>query len=123
VLTRLHHVQITIPKGAENQARAFYCGLVGLREIEKPKSLQDRGGFWLELGDVQIHIGTEDSIDRKVTKAHVAYQVDDVSAWRKKLSGAGFEIGTSVPIPGYHRFEFRDPFGNRVEFIQPITSY
>jgi hypothetical protein len=24
-----------------------------------------------------------------------------------------------VPIPGYDRFEFRDPFGNRVEFIRP----
>jgi hypothetical protein len=25
-----------------------------------------------------------------------------------------------VPIPGYERFEFRDPFGNRVEFIQAV---
>jgi len=123
MLTRLHHIQITIPKGAEDQARAFYCNLIGLRDIEKPEALQSRGGFWLELGDVQIHVGTEDGLDRNSTKAHIAYQVDDVSAWHEKLTNAGFKIGDSVPIPGYDRFEFRDPFGNRVEFIQPITEY
>lgn len=119
-ISRLHHAQITIPKGAEDQARAFYCGLLGLREIEKPDSLKHMGGFWVELGDVQIHVGTE-GFDRNMTKVHLAYQVDDVSAWREKLTEAGFKIGFSIPIPGYDRFEFRDPFGNRVEFIQPIT--
>jgi hypothetical protein len=24
----------------------------------------------------------------------------------------------SIPLPGHDRFEFRDPFGNGVEFIQ-----
>ncbi len=120
MLIRLHHVQITIPKGTEAQARAFYCDLLGLQEIEKPDSLKSRGGFWLELGEVQIHVGTEDGFDRLTTKAHLAYQVDDVPAWRAKLTQAGFQIGTSVPIPGYERFEFRDPFGNRVELIQPL---
>lgn len=119
-ISRLQHAQITIPKGTEARARAFYCGLLGLREIEKPASLEGRGGFWLELGDVQIHVGTEDGFDRLTTKAHLAYQVDDLPAWRGKLTEAGFQIGTSVPIPGYDRFEFRDPFGNRVEFIQQI---
>jgi hypothetical protein len=28
------------------------------------------------------------------------------------------EVIDSVPLPGHDRFEFRDPFGNRVEFIQ-----
>jgi hypothetical protein len=36
------------------------------------------------------------------------------------LLAAGAQILESVPIPGYRRFEFRDPFGNRVEFIQPV---
>lgn len=123
MLTHLHHAQITIPKGAEAQARAFYCDLLGLPEIEKPDSLKGRGGFWLQLGDMQIHVGTEDGVDRTATKAHLAYQVDDAPVWRAKLTAAGFQIGTSVPIPGYDRFEFRDPFGNRVEFIQPMMEY
>jgi catechol 2,3-dioxygenase-like lactoylglutathione lyase family enzyme len=118
-IVRLHHAQITIPSGAEDEARAFYCGLLGLREIAKPLSLQGRGGFWVEVGDAQVHIGTEDGADRYTTRAHLAYQVDDVAAWRERLESAGVAIGDSVPIPGYERFEFRDPFGNRVEFIQP----
>lgn len=119
-LRRLHHAQITIPQGAEETARAFYCRILGLREIEKPDSLKPRGGFWVELGDLQIHLGTENDVDRRKTKAHLAYEVDDLEGWLKRLQEQGVEIGDSVPIPGYKRFEFRDPFGNRVEFIQPV---
>jgi catechol 2,3-dioxygenase-like lactoylglutathione lyase family enzyme len=118
---RLHHAQITVPKGQESAARAFYCGVLGLSEIEKPTSLQARGGLWLALGDIQLHIGTEDDIDRPATKAHLAYEVDDLPAWRERLQAAGATILESIPIPGYERFEFRDPFGNRVEFIRPIA--
>ena len=28
----------------------------------------------------------------------------------------------SVPIEGFERFEFRDPFGNRCEIIEPLTT-
>lgn len=122
MLLRVHHVQITIPKDAEDAARAFYCGVLGLPEIEKPDSLRGRGGFWVLLGDTQIHIGTEDSVDRTLTKAHIAYQVENVAAWQQKLAAQGIQIAESVPIPGYERFEFRDPFGNRVEFIQPAPT-
>lgn len=43
-----------------------------------------------------------------------------VSYWRGKLEGNGIEILDSVPIPNFERFEFRDPFGNRVEIIKEI---
>lgn len=122
MITAVHHVQMTIPKGAEDTARAFYCDLLGLQEVEKPESLNGRGGLWLQLGALQVHIGTEDGVDRAATKAHVAYQVDDVAAWQARLAEHGIQILGSVPIPGYSRFEFRDPFGNRVEFIQPLSD-
>lgn len=115
-----HHAQITIPKGTEEAARAFYCGLLGLEEIEKPDSLQGRGGFWVNVGGQQLHVGTEDGVDRKATKAHLAYQVTDVDAWQAKMIQSGIEIGDSIPIPGFKRFECRDPFGNRMEFIQAL---
>jgi catechol 2,3-dioxygenase-like lactoylglutathione lyase family enzyme len=120
-ILRLHHAQITIPKGAEEQARKFYCGLLGLQEIEKPESLQGRGGFWLQVGDRQVHLGTEDGVERKATKAHLAYEVDNVGEWREVLQEHDITILDSVPIPGYERFEFRDPFGNRVEFLQTLV--
>jgi catechol 2,3-dioxygenase-like lactoylglutathione lyase family enzyme len=122
LVSRLHHAQITVPKAAVDQARAFYCDLLGLREIAKPDSLKPRGGFWIEIGDVQVHVGIEEGVDRRATKAHLAYQVDDVAAWRRTLEARGVEIADSVPIEGFERFEFRDPFGNRVEFIAPARE-
>jgi catechol 2,3-dioxygenase-like lactoylglutathione lyase family enzyme len=118
MIQRLHHVQITIPVGQEAAARAFYCDLLGLPEIEKPDALKGRGGLWLALGDQQLHIGVEDSAARHATKAHLAYEVDDVAAWRAKLEASSAPILDSIPIPGCDRFEARDPFGNRIEFIQ-----
>jgi catechol 2,3-dioxygenase-like lactoylglutathione lyase family enzyme len=117
----LHHVQITIPAEGEEAARGFYCGVLGLSEIAKPMSLAGRGGFWIAVGAMQVHIGTEDGVDRAATKAHLAYEVADLPAWRARLEAAGCAILSGIPIPGYDRFETRDPFGNRVEFIQPTT--
>ncbi len=120
MIKAVHHVQASIPVGSEDAAREFYCRVLGLREISKPDSLAGRGGFWLELGDQQIHFGTEDGVDRKKTKGHIAYLVKDLEDWRKKLSDAGCTIIDGIPIPNYNRFEFRDPFGNRVEFLESI---
>jgi catechol 2,3-dioxygenase-like lactoylglutathione lyase family enzyme len=78
VIIRLHHAQITIPKGAEDEARAFYCDILGLPEIIKPESLKARGGFWLKIGEQQTHVGTENGVDRYQTKAHLAYEVDNI---------------------------------------------
>lgn len=118
----LHHVQITVEPGEIDSARAFYCGLLGLMEIEKPESLIGRGGFWAELGHQQLHVGAEAGIERSATKGHVAYEVDDLAGWRSRLLAAGVGPVESVPIPGFDRFEFRDPFGNRVELIAAAAA-
>lgn len=119
-IIRLHHAQITIPRGAEDDARRFYCDTLGLEELEKPAALQGRGGLWLHVGDSQVHVGTEDGVNRAATKAHVAYQVTDLAGWRARLQRGGVEILDGIPIPGYERFEIRDPFGNRLEFLQAV---
>lgn len=116
----LHHAQITIPNGAEKEAKQFYCNVLGLEEIEKPKSLKGRGGFWLKVGNREVHVGTEDGFDRLTTKAHLAYLVNDISYWKSVLEQNDIQVIEGIPIPGYDRFEFRDPFGNQVEMIQEI---
>lgn len=122
MITRFHHAQITIPRGKEEAARKFYCGILQLKEISKPESLLGRGGFWVLVGDQQLHIGTEDGVNRLRSKAHLAYEVKDLKAIERILLENGIEILDSIPIPGYKRFEFRDPFGNRVECIETIGS-
>ncbi|MFL6467132.1 MAG: VOC family protein [Pyrinomonadaceae bacterium] len=118
MISAVHHVQVSIPIGAENKAREFYCDVLGMNEIPKPDSLAGRGGFWLELNGFQIHFGTEDGIERSKSKAHVAYLVNDLDGWQEKLTNAGCKVTEGIAIPGYDRFEFRDPFGNRIEFLE-----
>jgi hypothetical protein len=118
MITSVHHAQITIPLGTEVKAREYYCVLLGLREIAKPQSLTGRGGFWMQFGEFQIHVGTEDGFDRLHTKAHLAYQVSSLSEMRSILTSAGYEVLEGIPVPGMIRFESRDPFGNRIEFLE-----
>jgi catechol 2,3-dioxygenase-like lactoylglutathione lyase family enzyme len=118
----IDHVQITVPATAVADARAFYCGLLGIREVEKPVVLRERGGFWLQVGDRQVHVGTEEGVERHATKAHVAYAVTDLAGWRARLAATGVEILDGMLIPGHARVEFRDPFGNRVELIESVED-
>lgn len=116
-VTGVDHVQITIPLGSEDAARAFYLDFLGLTEVPKPETLVGRGGFWMQTGNLPIHVGTEPVWDRLQTKAHVAFAVEDVDTWRAAFDQAGYDVIESVAIPGRDRFESRDPFGNRIEFI------
>lgn len=122
MILKVHHAQITIPTDAADLAREFYCELLGLREIPKPEALQNRGGFWLELDGFQIHVGTEDDCSRAKTKAHLAYLVEDLENWREKLQAQDIKIIEGIPILNFRRFEFRDPFGNRVEFLEQTDN-
>ena len=121
MINGVDHVQITIPKGCEDEARRFYCEFLGLKEIAKPENRKGNGGLWLEAGGFQVHLGTEDGVDRKKTKAHVAYRVSDLEFWRSKFKENGIEIVDSQPFASARAFEFRDPFGNRCEVIQLLA--
>ncbi len=116
-IVRMHHAQIMIPRGAEEEARRFYCGLLGLPEIEKPAVLKARGGLWLQVGENQLHLGADDSATQK-TRAHIAYQVRDLPAWRAKLVAAGVALSDGEQPAEFARFELRDPFGNRIELLE-----
>jgi ubiquinone/menaquinone biosynthesis C-methylase UbiE len=121
--TGIDHVQVAIPAGGEEQARTFYGGTVGLREIPKPEALRARGGLWYQCGAQQLHLGVETPFAPQ-RKAHPALQVDDLAALRLRLAGADIEIHDDAPIPGWERCYVFDPFGNKVEFVarQALTA-
>ncbi len=116
VVQRLNHVQISIPTGAKEQARAFYRDVVGLREIEKPESLKSRGGLWFAIGDIELHLGVEAVVNP--TKRHPAFEVEEIGSARAIFESAGVKIQEEPVIPGRARFSIWDPFGNRIEFLQ-----
>lgn len=118
MITGINHIQITVPKDSEKNAKSFYCEFLGLKEIPKPENRKMNGGFWLQVGNTEVHIGLEDGIDRAKSKAHIAYSVGDLNFWKQRLTEKNIELFETLPLPNAKSFEFRDPFGNRVELIQ-----
>lgn len=119
-INRLNHVQVCIPPGAEERAREFYGGLLGLAEIEKPAVLKANGGLWYEMGDIQLHIGVEDA--PASSKRHPAFEVEDLAGIREYLHASDVRIKDEPSVPGAHRLSFFDPFGNRIELLELDTS-
>jgi catechol 2,3-dioxygenase-like lactoylglutathione lyase family enzyme len=81
---RIDHVQLAMPPGREDDARAFYAVLLGLAEVAKPEALAGRGGVWFGDGEVRIHLGVEAGF-RPARKAHPALLVHDLPALVRRL--------------------------------------
>src|SRR5579872_3787799 len=99
VLQPLDHVLMAMPAGREADARAFYEGLLGIPEVEKPASLAGRGGCWFVSGPVQIHLGVEKDF-RPARKAHPAFLVEDVRGLAAKLTAAHCTVTEDEPLAG-----------------------
>jgi catechol 2,3-dioxygenase-like lactoylglutathione lyase family enzyme len=114
---RIEHVQLAMPAGGEDRARAFYRDLLGIAETPKPANLAKRGGCWFERGDLKIHLGVEADF-RPARKAHVALLIAELSLLEDKLKAAGYALKEDEPLDGYHRIYVDDPFGNRIELME-----
>ncbi len=120
-LEAIDHVQVAIPKGAENRAREFYEGLLGLPELAKPPELAKRGGCWFESETVKVHCGVEQPFV-PARKAHTAFLVDDVQMLAERARAAGYEVIDDDELEGHERIYIHDPFGNRLEFLRPLED-
>ena len=112
------HVQVAIPVGGEDEARAFYGGLLGLAEVAKPPQLAQRGGCWFELPEGscgQVHLGVDKDF-RPARKAHVAFLASDVARLAEMALSQGCEVSRD-PEDETERVYMYDPFGNRLEFM------
>ncbi|HEY5392736.1 MAG TPA: VOC family protein [Hanamia sp.] len=112
---RLNHLQICIPVGKEDEARKFYTDIIGLVEIPKPKELLQNGGLWYQVADIQLHIGTENEINK--SKRHPAFEIENLNNAREILERNNIKVKEEIQIPGQDRLSFLDPFGNRIEFL------
>ena len=117
----LDHVQLAMPPGREDDARAFYAGLLGITEQPKPPHLAKRGGCWFERGALKIHLGVEKEFIA-ARKAHPALLVDDLPALVATLKRTGHRVVDDEPLEGYDRVYVDDPFGNRIELMEPKSS-
>ncbi|MCB1356925.1 MAG: glyoxalase [Maritimibacter sp.] len=121
MLAALHHVQLAMPADREAEARGFYGGLLGLDEIPKPPDLARRGGACFETGEVRVHLGVETPF-RPAKKAHPAFLVHDLAGLRLRFDAAGQSYTPDDALPGFDRIYTEDPFGNRIELLQPESG-
>ena len=115
------HVQLAMPAGREAEARAFYEDILGIPELTKPPHLAARGGAWFERGALKIHLGVEADF-RPARKAHPAFIVSDLPGLTKALRIAGYALKDDEPLEGYQRIFVDDPFGNRIELMEPLAD-
>ena len=118
-ITGIDHVQVAAPPGCEDEARAFYGGLLGLEELPKPEALAARGGCWFRAGAQELHVGVEEPF-APARKAHPGLVVDDLDALadaaaRRRAQSVASRRSRS---PASTRFHVADPFGNRLELRQ-----
>ncbi len=118
---RIDHVQLAMPSGREGEARAFYQGVLGIGEVSKPAHLAARGGCWFEEGALKVHLGVEKDF-RPAQKAHPAFIIDDLRTLVVRLKQGGYHVAEDQPLAGYDRMYVDDPFGNRIELMEPRPS-
>jgi catechol 2,3-dioxygenase-like lactoylglutathione lyase family enzyme len=117
----IDHVQLAMPEGGEDQARAFYVGVLGFTEVSKPANLAKRGGVWFVSGSAHVHLGVEKDF-HPARKAHPAFRVHHLEASRARCIAAGCAVTEDEPLPGNQRFYVKDPFGNRIELMEPLST-
>jgi catechol 2,3-dioxygenase-like lactoylglutathione lyase family enzyme len=114
----VHHVQLAVPPGSEDECRGFYVGVLGLTEVPKPPALAARGGLWVRADSLELHLGVEADF-RPARKAHPGIRVRDLDGLVARLTAAGVPVRWDGDFPGHRRCYADDPVGNRLEFLEP----
>ncbi len=117
----LDHVQVAIPTGGEQQARDFYCGVLGFKEIDKPKEMAGRDSIWLVSGSVNLHLGVEPQF-HPAHRAHPAMVVEGMDRLLAACESAGAPVKPDTAFQGFRRVHVLDPFGNRLEFMGKVRE-
>ncbi len=117
----IDHVQLAMPAGREAEATAFYEDLLGLPRVAKPPQLAARGGCWFESPTTKVHLGVEADF-RPARKAHPALLVSGLEELVGRLRSAGVALRDDEPLEGYDRVYVDDPFGNRIELLEPLPT-
>ena len=118
-VNQLDHVSVLVTD--LERSRRFYCDLLGLREIAKPRTF-DFKVLWFQLGDTQLHLLLKDKPDT-VSPRHFALRVANAAKARAYFREQGLAIQETTLIPSADRFFIHDPDGNRIEIIQWLRPY
>ena len=118
-IVSIDHVQLAIPIGGEDRAREFYGGILGLSEVEKPAEMAGRrNSIWFAAGAANVHLGIEADF-HPAKRAHPALVVDGLDKILASCERAALTTRPDTSFNGFRRFHVFDPFGNRLELMEP----
>ncbi len=108
-----------VPAGEQEKVRAFYGGLLGLKELPQNTALEGHYTLiWYQLLDIQLHLDFSPPWFTPAENRHIALEVNDLPKVRLFLESRGAAIREAVPMPDRIRFYLLDPFGTYFEFIE-----
>ena len=113
-------MSITVPPNTACR-RPLYLPLAAADAARRPKpaELAKRGGVWFESEYLKIHLGVEAEF-RPARKAHPALLVEDLRALLVLLRERGISVVDDDALEGFFRVYVSDPFGNRIELMEPL---
>ena len=119
----LQHVSIPRAPGSDAATRAFYGGLLGLRELPEPDTITSLDVIWFALdGGAELHVYDE-AADGASALRHFCLLAEDLDGLRQRLEAAGHGCWEDEPIRGRPRFFCADPHGNTIEFTAIEADY
>jgi len=119
---KLQHVSSPYPEGHKADVRRFYGDVLGLDEVEIPRTLDVANLVWYSVGDgMELHFYVGDLAPGSAR--HFCLDVEDLADTRQRLTEAGFEPYDTTPIHNRPRFFCRDPFDNLVELTSVQGDY
>lgn len=120
--TGVHHILLSVPPEKKAEAHAFYEQVLGFEPLAvAPEIGGGENLWWYDCGAAQVHVALEPGF-RAHQRAHPALLVDNLVALGERLTANGVELRWDDHYPGLRRFYIRDPFGNRLEFAEPIGA-
>jgi len=119
-LLRIHHVNISIPKGKEKECSQFYEQLLGLTKAVRPDPEISVPGAWYDIGpQSQLHIVYSDNFRGESSGNHFAVEVVDIGPLLQRLRSGEIELRgpNHMQFDNSERYFCRDPFGNQIELM------
>ena len=112
----IHHVSINVNDVGE--AHDFYVKKLGFKALERPNLGFE--GYWLKVGEQQIHIIAIDS-GKPVKEQHFALNVNNLESTISTLKSLEIKVSKPIVTPGICLAAFiTDPSGNMIEFHERL---
>ncbi|MGH7949378.1 MAG: VOC family protein [Candidatus Binataceae bacterium] len=126
LIVGIDHVNLLIDDdpAALDRADRFYRGLLGLERTTRPENTDSgKPGAWYRCGTQELHLSATGGAraQNSATRRHHAFRVANLDELRVRLERAGIEIISGNTFPGQKRFFVRDPFDNRLEFVERLN--